>query len=66
MNTAVHPVLKDITEVESTDKKGKASQRHRIGFMLETNNILQFEKKVTKCGREITGPIVLIGMLEEL
>lgn len=66
MNTAVHPVLKDITEVESTEQNGKASQRHRLGFMQETSSILQFEKKVTKCRREITGPIVLMGMLEEL
>lgn len=65
MNTAVHPVLKDITEVESTEKNGKASQRHRIGFMQETNRILQFGKKVTKCKKEITGSIVLIGLLEE-
>lgn len=63
MNTAVHPVLKDITEVESTEKNGKASQRH---IMQETNRILQFGKKVTKCRREITASIVLIGLLEEL
>lgn len=66
MNTAVHPVLKDITEVESTEKNGKASQRQGIGFMQETNRILQFGKKVTKCRREITGSTVLIGLLEEL
>lgn len=65
MNTAVHPVLKDITEVESTEKNGKASQRHGIGFMQETNRILQCGKKVNKCKREITGSIVLIGLLEE-
>lgn len=63
LNTAVHPILKDITEVESTEN-GKASQRHGTGFMQERKNTSVW--KEAKYRKETYRYIVLRDFLKEL